>query len=46
MTSRGVERLEAPVVKDEQIDAAELTQEPGGVAALQGEIDEQPLGAL
>jgi hypothetical protein len=39
VTSRGVERLEAPVVEDEQIDAAERT-------ACQSEIGEQPRDPL
>ncbi len=29
VTGRGVERLEAPIVEDKQIDATERTQEPG-----------------
>jgi len=42
VAGRGVERLEAPVVEDEEIDATERAQETGvaAVAARQGEIGE------
>ncbi len=48
MAGRGVERLEAPVVKDEQIDTAQRTQQTrvAAVAARQGQITEQPRDAL
>lgn len=48
VTGRGVERFEAPVVEDEQIDATERTQEPGmaAIAASQSEIGEQPRDTL
>jgi len=48
VAGRRVERLKAPVVEDEQIDAAECTQETGmaAVAAGQSEIGEQPRDAL
>src|ERR1700726_4447717 len=44
----GVERLEAPVVEDEEVDATERAQETGvaAVAARQSEIAEQPRDAL
>src|SRR5207245_10011572 len=44
----GVERLEAPVVENEEIDATESAQETGGaaVAARQGELGGQPRGGL
>ena len=44
----GVERLEAPVVEDEEIDAAEPTQQTrmAAIAARQSEIAEQPRHAL
>jgi hypothetical protein len=48
VTGRGIERLEAPVVEDQQIDAAERAQQTGvaAVAASQGQIGEQPRDAL
>jgi hypothetical protein len=48
MARRGVERLEAPVIEDEEIDAAERAQEAGmsAIATRQGEIGEQPWDAL
>ena len=48
VAGRGVERLEAPVVEDEEIDATERAQETGvaAIAARQSEIGEQPRDAL
>lgn len=48
VAGRGVERLEAPVVEDEEIDATERAQEAGvaAVAARQSQIAEQPWDAL
>jgi hypothetical protein len=48
VTSRGVERLEAPVVEDEQIDTAKCAQQPGvaAIATGQSQIAEQPRDAL
>src|SRR2546430_5216687 len=48
VASRGVERFEAPVVEDEQIDAAECAQQTrvAAVAARQCEIAEQSRDAL
>lgn len=43
VAGRGVERLEAPVVEDEEIDAAKRAQQAGvaAVAACQSEVGEQ-----
>jgi hypothetical protein len=48
VTGGGVERLQAPIVEDEQIDAAEIAQDPGmtTIAARQREFFEQPGRAL
>src|SRR6266478_6118058 len=48
VASRGIERLEAPVVEDEKIDAAERAQQTrmAAVAACQSEFAEQPRHAL
>lgn len=48
VTGGGVERLEAPVVENDQIDAAERSQQTGvaAVAAREGEFTEQPRHAL
>src|SRR5437899_337189 len=48
VAGRSVERLKAPVVENEQIDAAERAQETrvAAIAARQGEIAEQPRDAL
>jgi hypothetical protein len=48
VTRRGVERFEAPVVEDEQIDTTERAQQTwvAAVAARQGEISEQSRDAL
>ena len=46
VAGRGVERLEAPVVEDEEIGATERAQEAGvaAVVARQSQIAEQPVG--
>ena len=48
VAGRGVERLEAPVVEDEKIDAAERAQQArvAAVTARQGQIAEQSRDAL
>jgi len=48
VTGGGVERLQPPVVEDEQVDAAEIAQDPGmaSIAARERQILEQPGGAL
>ena len=48
VTGGGIERLEAPIVEGEQIDAAKRAQQPqvASVAAGEREIGEEPGGAL
>src|ERR1700712_3102325 len=48
MTRGGGERLQPPIVEDEQVDATEIAQDPrmAAVAARQREILEQPGCAL
>jgi hypothetical protein len=48
VTGSGIERLEAPIVEDEQIDAAKRAQQAqvASVAAGERKIGEEPGGAL